>query len=70
MSLVDDISGKAKEVTGEVTGDDKLKAEGKLDQIKGDLKDRVEETKDKVGDAVNEGLDKVRDKLDGDDESR
>lgn len=70
MSLADDISGKAKEVTGEVTGDDKLKAEGKLDQIKGDLKDKAEEAKDKVGDAVNEGLDKVRDTLEGDDEPK
>ncbi|QHN43223.1 CsbD family protein [Candidatus Mycosynbacter amalyticus] len=67
MSLVDDISGKAKEVTGKVTGDQELEAKGKAQQIAGDLKDKADETKDKVGDAVNEGLDNVRDRLNGDD---
>lgn len=67
MSLVDDISGKAKEVTGKVTDDQELEAKGKAQQIAGDLKDKVDETKDKVGDAVNEGLDSVRDRLNGDD---
>ena len=67
MSLTDDISGKAKEVTGKVTGNQQLEAEGKAQQIAGDIKDKADETKGKVGDAVNDGLDNVRHKLNGSD---
>lgn len=38
--------GKAKETTGEAKGDEDLKAEGKNDQSKADLKDAGEKTKD------------------------
>ena len=68
MSLKDDISGKAKEVTGKVTGDQELEAEGKTQQIIGDLKDRAVDAKENVGDAVNKGLDNVRDRLSDKDE--
>ncbi|MDQ0030822.1 CsbD family protein [Arthrobacter bambusae] len=38
--------GKGKEAAGNVTGDDSLKAEGKADQAKGDLKQAGEKVKD------------------------
>ncbi|GAB3564789.1 hypothetical protein GCM10027405_21280 [Arthrobacter alkaliphilus] len=38
--------GKGKEAAGDVTGDDRLKAEGKADQAKGDLKQAGEKVKD------------------------
>ncbi|MDQ6614356.1 MAG: CsbD family protein [Actinomycetota bacterium] len=38
--------GKVKEVAGKVTGDDTLQAEGKADQMKGDLKQAGEKVKD------------------------
>ena len=38
--------GKGKEAAGEATGDDSLKAEGKADQAKGDLKQAGEKVKD------------------------
>jgi uncharacterized protein YjbJ (UPF0337 family) len=38
--------GKAKETAGQVTGNDKLRAEGKVDQMKGDLKQAGEKVKD------------------------
>lgn len=41
-----DIAGKAKEVVGEVTNDDKLKAEGKKDQAASDVKQAGENIKD------------------------
>ena len=41
-----DIAGKAKEVTGEVTNNDKLKAEGKKDQAASDVKSAGENVKD------------------------
>lgn len=41
-----DLAGKAKEVVGEVTNDDKLKAEGKKDQAASDVKQAGENIKD------------------------
>jgi uncharacterized protein YjbJ (UPF0337 family) len=41
-----EMKGKAKEVVGEATGDDDLKADGKADQVKGNLKQAREKVKD------------------------
>ena len=38
--------GKVKEIAGRVTGDDKLRAKGKTDQTKGNLKQAGEKVKD------------------------
>ena len=38
--------GKVKEVTGKVTGNEKLEAKGNADQTKGDLKQSGEKVKD------------------------
>jgi uncharacterized protein YjbJ (UPF0337 family) len=43
---IDDVAGKAKEAVGRATGDDKTRAEGKLDQAKSSLKDAGEKVKD------------------------
>ena len=48
MGVVDDAKGKAKEAAGDVTGDQKLKNEGKIDQGKGKVKDAVDKVADKV----------------------
>ncbi|MEC3976169.1 CsbD family protein [Amycolatopsis sp. H20-H5] len=48
----EDLGGKAKEATGNVTGDEQLQAEGKGDQAKAGVKDAVENVKDAVGDAA------------------
>lgn len=45
-AAADKVTGKAKEAAGNVTGDDKLVAEGKADQAKGHIKDAVENVKD------------------------
>ena len=62
--LGDKIEGSAKEAVGKVTGDEKLEAKGKLEQITGNLKDKAEEIGDQVGKKVNDVLDKVKDKTD------
>ncbi|MGZ6807053.1 MAG: CsbD family protein [Mycobacteriaceae bacterium] len=43
---IEELSGKAKEKTGQVTGDHDLEAEGKGDQAKGNLKQAGEKVKD------------------------
>jgi uncharacterized protein YjbJ (UPF0337 family) len=48
MGAVDDAKGKAKEAVGDLTGDDKLKSEGKIDRAKGKIKDAVDRVADKI----------------------
>jgi uncharacterized protein YjbJ (UPF0337 family) len=49
-----DLTGKAKEATGNVTGDEDLEREGQVDQAA----DKVKETADKVADKVKDALKK------------
>ena len=42
----EDFGGKAKEVTGDLTGNDELKGEGKADQLSAAVKDGVEDLED------------------------
>ena len=39
-------TGKAKEKVGDITGDESMQAEGKTDQVKGNLKQAGEKVKD------------------------
>ncbi|GAB3074963.1 CsbD family protein [Nocardioides zeae] len=45
-NAAEDLKGKAKEVVGDVTGNDELKAEGKADQTKSSAKQAGENVKD------------------------
>ncbi|HSP99373.1 MAG TPA: CsbD family protein [Candidatus Dormibacteraeota bacterium] len=49
----DELKGRVKEAAGALTGDAKLKREGKTDQAVGKLKQTVEKVIDKVKDAVS-----------------
>ncbi|MCX6397041.1 MAG: CsbD family protein [Propionibacteriales bacterium] len=53
---VQDLTGRAKEAAGAVTGDESLKAEGKTDQAKASIKDKIEDVKDKVAKKVDDIL--------------
>jgi uncharacterized protein YjbJ (UPF0337 family) len=48
----DDAKGRVKEAAGDLTGDDKLKREGKVDKATGRAKEGVEKAADKVKDAL------------------
>ncbi len=48
----DEMKGRVKEAAGALTGDDKLKREGKVDQAVG----KVKQTAEKVIDKVKESL--------------
>jgi uncharacterized protein YjbJ (UPF0337 family) len=54
------VKGHAKEAAGEVTGDDRLKAEGRSDRTAGKIKEKVDEARDKVVDAVDDVKDRLR----------
>lgn len=72
-----EIKGKAKEVAGEITGDHELRAEGKLDQAEGKVKefasaagDKLEDAKDatvegakKLGADVSAAAEKIKEKF-------
>ena len=45
-AAADKVTGQVKETVGKVTDNDKLVAEGKADQAKGTVKDKVEDVKD------------------------
>jgi len=45
---VDEGKGRIKEATGSLTGDDSLKNEGKGDQAKASIKDKVDSVADKA----------------------
>jgi uncharacterized protein YjbJ (UPF0337 family) len=48
----DEIKGRVKEAAGALTGDEKLKREGQLDQTVGKLKQTTDKILDKVKGAV------------------
>jgi uncharacterized protein YjbJ (UPF0337 family) len=49
---MDKAKGRVKEAVGALTGDRKLKRDGKVDQAAGDVKDAAEKVVDKVKEAV------------------
>jgi uncharacterized protein YjbJ (UPF0337 family) len=48
MGKIDEVKGRAKEAAGAVTGNDRLKKEGKTDQAVGKVKDAVDSVKKRV----------------------
>jgi uncharacterized protein YjbJ (UPF0337 family) len=50
----EEIKGRVKEAAGALTGDDKLRREGKLDQATGKVKQAVEKVVEKTKDIVKD----------------
>lgn len=59
-SNIDDVKGRAKEAAGDLTGNDRLEREGKLDQAGAKVKDKAERAKNALDDTV----DRLKKKLD------
>lgn len=53
MADSDQVKGKVKQAAGDLTGDDDLKNEGKVDETAGDIKDKVGNAVDKVKDRLH-----------------
>ena len=52
MANFDDIKGRAKEAAGDITDDEDLEREGKVDRLTGSVKEKVEGVSDKVKDVL------------------
>ena len=55
----DEVKGRIKEAAGVLTGNDKLRAEGKTDQAVGKVKQAVQQVVTGVQDAAEKVVDKV-----------
>ena len=53
MADKQNLGGRVKEATGDLTGDKDLQREGKVDQATGDVKEKLGDASDKVKDIVN-----------------
>ena len=49
---IDDLKGRAKEAVGDLTDDDSLKREGKIDRATGSVKEAVGDAADKAKEVV------------------
>jgi uncharacterized protein YjbJ (UPF0337 family) len=49
----DELKGRIKEAAGDLTDDERLKSEGKVDRAEGAVKEKVDEAADKLKDALN-----------------
>jgi uncharacterized protein YjbJ (UPF0337 family) len=54
---IDEVKGRAKEAAGDVTDDQDLKNEGRVDKAVSDVKDKVDDIADKVKDKLHHGDD-------------
>ncbi|MCW2948998.1 MAG: CsbD family protein [Thermoleophilia bacterium] len=50
---MDKIKGRAKEAAGAATNDDELRGEGRVDQGKGSVKNKIDDVADKAKDVVD-----------------
>ena len=62
MGSIDETKGRVKEAAGDLADNDRLKREGKADQVGGKVKEIVDDVKEKVEDVVDDVKDKLKKK--------
>ena len=62
MSDLEQAKGRVKQAAGDLTGDDDLRREGKVDEKAGKAKEVVGDLKDKVEDVIDNVKDKAKNK--------
>jgi uncharacterized protein YjbJ (UPF0337 family) len=62
MGNLDEAKGRAKQAVGDLTDDDDMRREGKVDEHAGKAKDKVDDLKDKAGDVIDNVKDRVTDR--------
>ena len=60
---IDEAKGRTKEAAGDLTDDDKLKREGKIDRAVSSVKDKVDDVADKFSEKVDDAADKVKERI-------
>ncbi|HEY3193180.1 MAG TPA: CsbD family protein [Solirubrobacterales bacterium] len=60
---IDEAKGRTKEAAGDLTDDEKLKREGKIDRAVSSVKDKVDDVADTFSEKVDEAADKVKEKI-------
>ena len=61
-SNLDQAKGRIKQAAGDLTGDDELRREGKVDETAGKAKDGLDKGADKLSDAVDAVKDTLTDR--------
>lgn len=56
---LDQAKGRIKQAAGDLTGDDRLRREGKADEMAGKAKDGLDKAADKLRDAVDDVKDRA-----------
>jgi len=62
MGNLDEAKGRVKQAVGDLTDNDDMRREGKVDEKAGQVKDKVGDLKDKAEDAIDKIKDKVTDR--------
>jgi uncharacterized protein YjbJ (UPF0337 family) len=57
---IDEAKGRAKEAAGDLTDDDKLKREGKVDRAVSSVKEKADDVADKLKEKIGRGDDDSR----------
>jgi uncharacterized protein YjbJ (UPF0337 family) len=52
---IDEAKGRAKEAAGDLTDDEKLKREGKVDRAASTIKEKIDDVADRVKDKIGTG---------------
>lgn len=59
MPEADDLKGRVKEAAGDLTGDEDLQREGKVDQASGKVKEMLDDAKEKVEGVIDDIKEKI-----------
>ena len=56
MGVFEEAKGKVKEAVGDLTDDERLEREGKLDQTTADVKEKTDDTVDSLRDKIQDAI--------------
>jgi uncharacterized protein YjbJ (UPF0337 family) len=60
---IDEAKGRAKQAAGDLTDDEKLRREGKVDRASSSVKDKIDDAADKVSETLDDVADRIKDKV-------
>jgi uncharacterized protein YjbJ (UPF0337 family) len=60
---IDEAKGRTKQAAGDLTDDEKLKREGRIDRAVSSVKDKVDDAADTVSEKVDKAAGKIKDRV-------